>query len=186
MPHRTWQRLIEVNLLGPISVLESFVPPMIEAGRGGQIVNVSSAAGIIALPWHAGYSASKFGLRGVSEVLRFDLARHRIGVSLVCPGAVDTGLTETIEITGVEKTSPRFRKFQRGFKRVAATPDQAADAIVRGVKANRYWVYTSTDIRIAHLLQRYLPGAYWLLMTATHRAANRALPDVAAAVRTEP
>jgi NAD(P)-dependent dehydrogenase (short-subunit alcohol dehydrogenase family) len=92
LQHSDWQKMIAVNLMGPIAVLENFVPPMIEAGRGGHIVNVASAAGLIALPWHAAYSASKFGLRGVSEVLRFDLRRHGIGVSLVCPGAVATPL----------------------------------------------------------------------------------------------
>ena len=68
---------------------------MVAAGRGGQLVNVSSAAGLVALPWHAAYSASKYGLRGLSEVLRFDLARHRIGVSVVVPGAVTTPLVQT-------------------------------------------------------------------------------------------
>jgi NAD(P)-dependent dehydrogenase (short-subunit alcohol dehydrogenase family) len=87
LTHDHWQRLIEIDLVGPVSVLECFVPPMIEAGRGGHIVNVSSAAGLLGLPWHSAYSAAKFGLRGVSEVLRFDLRRHQIGVSLVCPGA---------------------------------------------------------------------------------------------------
>ena len=62
--------MIDVDLRGPISVLEAFVPPMIDAGRGGHVVNVSSAAGLLGLPWHAAYSAAKFGLRGVSEVLR--------------------------------------------------------------------------------------------------------------------
>ena len=61
--HSDWQKMIDVNLMGPISVLECFVPPMIEAGRGGHVVNVSSAAGLFGLPWHAAYSASKFGLR---------------------------------------------------------------------------------------------------------------------------
>src|SRR3546814_12206274 len=74
--------------MGPIHVMECFVPPMIAAGHGGHLVNVSSAAGLFGLPWHAAYSASTFGLRGISEVLRFDLARHGIGVSLVCPGRV--------------------------------------------------------------------------------------------------
>ena len=86
LEHSQWRKVVEINLMGPISVLECFVPPMIEARRGGHIVNVSSAAGLFGLPWHAPYSATKFGLRGVSEVLRFDLRRHRIGVSLVCPG----------------------------------------------------------------------------------------------------
>lgn len=185
MPHSTWQRLIEVNLMGPIAVLEYFVPPMIEARRGGQVVNVSSAAGIIGMPWHAAYSASKFGLRGVSEVLRFDLARHRIGVSLVCPGGVDTGLVRTIEIAGVDKTSPRFLKLREMFRKHAVSPDRAAAAILRGATKNRYWVYTSADIRLVHLLQRYFPPGYVLAMTILNRAANRALPAVQQAVRVE-
>jgi NAD(P)-dependent dehydrogenase (short-subunit alcohol dehydrogenase family) len=183
MPHRTWQRVVDVNLMGPIAVLEYLVPPMVAAGRGGHVVNVSSAAGIIGMPWHAAYSASKFGLRGVSEVLRFDLAPHRIGVSLVCPGGVDTGLTETVQIAGVDTTSRQFRKLQAGFRKRAVTPEQAAEAVLRGVKRNRYWVYTSPDIRLVHLLQRYLPPAYWLAMTVMNRVANKALPQVGRAVR---
>jgi NAD(P)-dependent dehydrogenase (short-subunit alcohol dehydrogenase family) len=108
LSHEQWRRTIDVNLMGPIHVIECFVPPMIEAGRGGHIVNVSSAAGLFGLPWHAPYSATKFGLRGLSEVLRFDLRRHDIGVSLVCPGAVDTGLVKTVEIAGVDSASPRL------------------------------------------------------------------------------
>lgn len=183
MPHSTWQRVVDVNLMGPIAVLEYLVPPMVEAGRGGHVVNVSSAAGIIGMPWHAAYSASKFGLRGVSEVLRFDLARHRIGVSLVCPGGVDTGLTETVQIAGVDNTSATFRTLQARFKKRAVTPEKAASAILKGVRKNRYWVYTSPDIYVAHLAQRYFPPGYWVAMTVMNRVANRALPQVGRAVR---
>jgi NAD(P)-dependent dehydrogenase (short-subunit alcohol dehydrogenase family) len=185
MPHSTWQRVVDINLMGPISVLEYLVPPMIEGGRGGQVVNVSSAAGIIGMPWHAAYSASKFGLRGVSEVLRFDLARHRIGVTLVCPGGVDTGLTETVSIAGVDNASPQFRKLQAHFKKRAVTPEQAASSILWGVRKNKFWVYTSPDIRVAHLAQRYFPPGYWIAMTVMNRVANKALPQVGAAVRTD-
>jgi NAD(P)-dependent dehydrogenase (short-subunit alcohol dehydrogenase family) len=173
-----WRALVEVNLMGPVHVLETFVPPMVEAGRGGHVVNVSSAAGIIGMPWHAAYSASKFGLRGVSEVLRFDLARHGIGVSLVCPGGVDTGLTETIRIAGVDSTSKAFRRAQAGFRKRAVTPESAAASILKGVERDRYWVYTSLDIRAAHALQRLAPPAYVGLMHVFNRVANRVLPDV--------
>lgn len=185
MPHDDWRRLVEVNLMGPIHVIEELVPPMIEAGRGGQLVNVSSAAGIIGMPWHAAYSASKFGLRGVSEVLRFDLRRHRIGVSLVCPGAVDTGMVETIRIAGVDAQSKAFRRARAGFRRGAVTPEHAAEAIWRGVRRNRYWIYTSPDIRFVHLLQRYCPPAYAMAMRALNAGANRVLPAVDQARRTE-
>ncbi len=64
LSHRQWRSMIEINLMGPIHVIEELVPPMVEAGRGGHLVNVASAAGIIGMPWHAAYSAGKFGLRG--------------------------------------------------------------------------------------------------------------------------
>ena len=181
--HETWQRMVEVNLMGPIHVLESLVPAMVEGRRGGHVVNVSSAAGLIGMPWHAAYSASKFGLRGVSEVLRFDLERHRIGVSLVCPGAVATPLTETVQIDGIEKANPRFLAAQARFRRHACSPEDAAAAIVAGVERNRYWVYTSTDIRLAHLLQRVAPPLYALVMRVLNAQANRVLPEVRKARR---
>jgi short-subunit dehydrogenase len=165
-------------------VIEEFLPPMVEAGRGGHLVNVASAAAIIGMPWHAAYSASKFGLRGVSEVLRFDLARHGIGVSLVCPGAVHTPLTETVRIDGVDPQGRAFRRAQARFHERAVSPEEAAEAILRGVRRNRYWVYTSSDIRWLHALQRYLPPAYSLTMRAANAAANRVLPEVAQARRT--
>jgi len=159
-----WQQMIDVNLLGPISVLESFVPPMIEAGRGGHVVNVSSAAGLLGLPWHAAYSASKFGLRGVSEVLRFDLRRHGIGVSLVCPGGVRTPLVGTAKIVGVDRDSPGIRKLIARFEKRAVTPEHVAERIVAGIEKDRYLVFTSNDIRAAWWLQRYFPPAYELIM----------------------
>jgi NAD(P)-dependent dehydrogenase (short-subunit alcohol dehydrogenase family) len=183
LEHETWRRQVEVNLMGPIHVIEELLPPMIEAGRGGHLVNVSSAAGVIGMPWHAAYSASKFGIRGVSEVLRFDLARHGIGVSLVCPGAVHTPLTATVRIDGVDTTGKRFRRLQAGFRKRAALPEEAAAAILRGVRRNKYWVYTSTDIRLVHVLQRWCPPAYAALMRAASIAANRALPEVERARR---
>lgn len=177
MSAEQWRRMVEVNLMAPITVIREFVPPMIRAGRGGHVVNVSSAAGIIGMPRHAAYSASKFGLRGVSEVLRFDLERHGIGVSLVCPGAVDTGLTSTIDIAGVDKSGAGFTRAQRHFRKRAVSPDTAAAAIVRGVEHNRYWVYTSRDIRAAHLLERTCPPAYRMIMRRMQRQMDRLIPE---------
>jgi NAD(P)-dependent dehydrogenase (short-subunit alcohol dehydrogenase family) len=164
LSHDDWRRMIEVNLMGPISVLECFVPPMIEAGRGGQIVNVSSAAGLFGLPWHAAYSASKFGLRGVSEVLRFDLRRHGIGVTLVCPGAVRTPLVGTVEIVGVDRDHPTMKKMVASFERRATSPERVADLIIRGVERDRYLVFTSRDIRFGYWLQRKFSPPYELAM----------------------
>jgi NAD(P)-dependent dehydrogenase (short-subunit alcohol dehydrogenase family) len=160
LSHDDWQRIIDVNLMGPIGVLECFVPPMIEAGRGGHIVNVSSAAGLFGLPWHAAYSASKFGLRGVSEVLRFDLRRHGIGVTLVCPGAVRTGLVETVNIVGVDREHPTLKKLVNRFERRAVSPEEVAKRILRAIERNRYLVFTSRDIQFGYWIQRKFSPPY--------------------------
>lgn len=183
LEHRQWQRTVDVNLMGPIHVIECFVPPMIAAGRGGHLVNVSSAAGLIGIPWHAAYSASKFGIRGVSEVLRFDLHRHGIGVSVVCPGAVDTGLTETIEVAGVDTSAPQFGRLRARFRKHAATPEQAARTILAGVRRNRYLIFTSADIRVIHEIQNRIPPLYVLIMRTVNRLANRAIRMPSGATR---
>lgn len=172
--HSDWQQMVDVNLMGPISVLECFVPAMIAAGRGGHVVNVSSAAGLFGLPWHAAYSASKFGLRGVSEVLRFDLRRHGIGVTLVCPGAVRTPLVGTVRIVGADRESPGMRKLVARFERHAVTPELVAARILTGIEKDRYLVYTSRDIRLTHWLQRWFPPAYRLAMRVMNDQLSKA------------
>lgn len=173
LAHAHWRKVVEVNLMGPIHVLESFVPPMIRAGRGGHVVNVASAAGLFGLPWHAAYSASKFGLRGISEVLRHDLRHHGIGVSLVCPGGVDTGLVNTIEVVGVDMDSPGIRRFRDHFRQRAVSPEKAAAAILRGIKANRYMVFTSADIRVGYWFQRKFSWPYEVAMRLLNNHMQR-------------
>jgi NAD(P)-dependent dehydrogenase (short-subunit alcohol dehydrogenase family) len=174
LTHEHWRRTIEIDLIGPISVLECFVPRMIEAGRGGHIVNVSSVAGLFGLPWHAPYSAAKFGLRGVSEVLRFDLRKHGIGVSLVCPGAVKTPLVGTVDIVGVDRDNPRIRKLVERFEQRAVSPESVAERILEAVEKNRYMVFTSADGRILHWLQRKFSPPYELAMRLANRELDRA------------
>lgn len=164
LSHENWRKTIDINLMGPIHVIESLLPAMIRAGQGGHLVNVSSAAGLFGLPWHAAYSASKFGLRGISEVLRYDLRRHGIGVSLVCPGGVDTGLVNTIEIKGLDQADSRLPALRKRFQRHAVTPDVAAAAIIRGIKRRRYMVFTSADIRIGYWFQRKFALPYEIVM----------------------
>jgi NAD(P)-dependent dehydrogenase (short-subunit alcohol dehydrogenase family) len=174
LEHEHWRRTIEIDLIGPISILECFVPPMIAARRGGHVVNVASVAGLFGLPWHAPYSAAKFGLRGVSEVLRFDLRKNRIGVSLVCPGAVKTPLVGTVDIVGVDRESPKMRRLIALFERRAVSPERVAEKILEAVERNRYLVFTSPDGRILHWFQRHLEPVYGLVMRLMNRELNRA------------
>ena len=92
MPLEKWDELFNTNLRGVFYCIRSFVPLMIRSG-GGHIVNISSLAGKNALPNGAVYSASKWGLNGLSYSVAEDLRAHNIRVSVVCPGSVDTDLS---------------------------------------------------------------------------------------------
>jgi len=175
LTHEQWTKMIAINLMGPIHVIETFVPPMVAAGQGGHLVNVSSAAGLVALPWHAAYSASKYGLRGLSEVLRFDLARHRIGVSVVVPGAVKTPLVNTVEIAGVDREDPNVSRWVDRFSGHAVSPEKAAEKILAGVAKNRYLIYTSQDIRALYAFKRLAWWPYSVAMRQVNAIFTRAL-----------
>ncbi|MDF3338798.1 SDR family oxidoreductase [Mycolicibacterium septicum] len=175
LTHQHWRSMIDVNLMGPIHVIETFLPPMVEARRGGHLVNVSSAAGIVALPWHSAYSASKYGLRGLSEVLRFDLARHRIGVSVVVPGAVKTGLVQTVQIAGVDREDPNVQKWVDRFAGHAISAEKAADKILAGMARNRFLIYTSVDIRALYAFKRAAWWPYSVAMRQVNVLFSRAL-----------
>jgi NAD(P)-dependent dehydrogenase (short-subunit alcohol dehydrogenase family) len=175
LTHRHWRSMIDVNLMGPIHVIETFLPPMVAAGRGGQLVNVSSAAGLVALPWHAAYSASKYGLRGLSEVLRFDLARHRIGVSLVVPGAVNTPLVDSVHLAGVDRDHPQVKRLVGLFSGHAVSAEKVVDRMLDGIVRNRFLIYTSADIRALYAFKRLAWLPYSFAMTRVNVAFTRAL-----------
>ncbi|MDN5583232.1 MULTISPECIES: SDR family oxidoreductase [unclassified Corynebacterium] len=177
LPHDKWVKVIDVNLMGTVHVVEALVPAMAEAGKIGtgrharprRLCCVSSAAGFIGLPWHAAYAASKGGVLGMCEVLRFDLAPHGVSVHVAVPGAVDTPLVRTIDVDGVDKSAKRVAKVTKLFQGHAASPAEAADRIVDGTRKGRYMVYTSVEIRVGRWAQVNMPWAYRAVMRLLNR-----------------
>jgi NADP-dependent 3-hydroxy acid dehydrogenase YdfG len=172
MKHSNWEKVIKVNLWGVIHGLECFVPEMIRAGKGGHIVTVSSTAGIIGLPWHAAYAATKHALVGISEVLRYDLRKHNIDVSVVCPGAVNTKLVKTVEIHANKEATDKARVH---FLKRAITPERAADLIIETIRNRKFLVITSFDIKFLFFCKKYCFPAYHLIMLSLTRIMDKTL-----------
>jgi short-subunit dehydrogenase len=83
------ERIVALNLTVPMLLARQVLPPMLQQGSG-RIVNVGSTFGSIGFAWFTAYSASKFGLRGLSEALRRELEGSGVGVTYVAPRAVRT------------------------------------------------------------------------------------------------
>ena len=84
-----WDQVFDTNLRGVYYCIRSFVP-LIMRSQGGHIINISSLAGKNPLPNGAAYSASKWGLNGLSYSVAEELRTHNIRVSVVCPGSTNT------------------------------------------------------------------------------------------------
>lgn len=92
MPTEEWDAVLNTNLRGVFYCIKAFTGLMMRSG-GGDIVNISSLAGKNTLPNGAAYSASKWGLNGLSYSVAEELRGHNIRVAVVCPGSVDTSLS---------------------------------------------------------------------------------------------
>lgn len=88
-----WKSTLAVNLTAPYLLAKIFAPRMIER-NWGRIINISSISGQKAEAYGSAYSASKFGLNGITQSLALELARHGITVNSVCPGWVDTDMAQ--------------------------------------------------------------------------------------------
>jgi 3-oxoacyl-[acyl-carrier protein] reductase len=89
LPLEEWERILNTNLRSVYFAIRSFAPLMIRA-QGGHIVNISSLAGKNPLAHGAAYAASKWGLNGLTYSVAEELRQHKIRVSVLCPGSVDT------------------------------------------------------------------------------------------------
>ncbi len=101
MDEATWQEMIDINLTGVWKTVRAAAPALVAGDRGGAIVLVSSAAGLIAFPNLAHYAAAKHGLVGLMKVLAVELAPHRIRVNTVHPTHVDTDMIMNPAIYGL-------------------------------------------------------------------------------------
>ncbi|MFF2651667.1 SDR family oxidoreductase [Streptomyces sp. NPDC058045] len=155
-----WRRVLDVNLWGVIHGCRIFGRQMAERGQGGHIVNTASAAAYQPSRMLGAYSTSKAAVLMLSECLRAELAGQGIGVSAVCPGLVNTGITGTARFAGVSaEEQDRLRdRSTRLYGLRNYPPEKVAQAVLRAVARNQAVVPVTPEARGARLLARVSPS----------------------------
>ncbi|MEZ2444088.1 3-oxoacyl-[acyl-carrier protein] reductase [Chitinophaga sp. W3I9] len=118
-----WEQIIRVNLLGVYYVTRAVLPGMIER-KTGDIINISSTAGQRGAPLTSAYSASKFGLLGLTESLMLEVRKHNIRVSALTPSTIATDMAKDLNLTD-------------GNPDKVLQPEDLAEFVVAQLKLNR-------------------------------------------------
>jgi short-subunit dehydrogenase len=142
--------LFETNFFGAVSAMQGVIPIMRQQG-GGSIINVSSVAGHIPLPFHAAYSASKFALNAIGKAAGVELKKDGIHVLTVCPGYVRTAFSEN-SVRGTELKSVRPASV-RGI-----TAERVANAVLDGYRKRKREVIVPWTMHVPIKLYQLFPG----------------------------
>jgi NAD(P)-dependent dehydrogenase (short-subunit alcohol dehydrogenase family) len=138
-----WRWTLRVNLWGVVNGIEAFLPRMQQQGGPAHIVNTASMSGHLPTPGLGAYTASKYAVVGLSECLKMELAEDPIGVSVLCPGAVDTRIADAgrnrpaalgpgTSIDGTVRTT-----LASGMD-----PERAGEIVREGIEADEFWIFT--------------------------------------------
>jgi uncharacterized protein len=142
--------MFETNFFGAVSAMQAVIPVMRRQG-GGTIINISSVAGHIPLPFHAAYSATKFALNAIGKAADVELKQDGIHVLTVCPGYVRTAFGENA-VHGKELKRVRPASV-RGI-----TAERVAQATLRGYLKGKREVIVPWTMRVPVKLYQLFPG----------------------------
>jgi NAD(P)-dependent dehydrogenase (short-subunit alcohol dehydrogenase family) len=156
-----WEWILGVNVLGVANCIRSFVPRMIARGGSAHIVNTASAAAFQPAARLGAYSATKHAVLGLSDALRMDLVPHGIGVSVLCPGGVNTNIVQTL--TRVSSDNPQkdlaadlevFMVSNDDAFNVPIEPDRVAELVLQGVREDASYIVTAPGAKLV-VAQRF-------------------------------
>ena len=161
MSYEDWDWVMGVNLNGVVNGLQAFVQRIKAHGEGGHVVNTASLAGHFAIPGLGVYTATKYAVVGISETLRADLKQHDIGVSVLCPGVVNTnifdsgrnrpshlqGETDTAKMVLSEDVAEPERE-QRMAEMMARALDPAVvgDMVLHSIQEDEFYIFSHPEV----------------------------------------
>ena len=148
-----WDWILGVNLGGVVNGVQTFVPRIKAHGEGGHIVNTASMASFVASGVAGIYCTSKFAVRGLSEALRWSLVPHGIGVSVLCPGLVNSAIHESDRIrpaalsANAVPTDPKFLESLAQLHKIGMTPEEIGGKVLRAVQRNDFYIFSHPEFK---------------------------------------
>jgi NAD(P)-dependent dehydrogenase (short-subunit alcohol dehydrogenase family) len=152
--YNDWDWVMGVNFGGVVNGVHTFVPRIRRHGEGGHIVNTASMAAFLPSAAAGIYTASKFAVRGLSEALRFSLYQYNIGVSVFCPGLINSVIYES------EKIRPkRFESRENTAKsqktmdilpelhRKGMAPEEVGEKVLAGIRRNSLYIFSHPEFK---------------------------------------
>lgn len=154
--------LMDINFWGVVRMTRAFLP-ILERSETAHITNISSLFGLIAPAGQSAYVASKFAVRGFSDALRHELEQGHIGVTVVCPGGVNTSIARNARQSKDLAPADLERRLARVQKLLRLPPAEAAQIILTAVERREPRVIVGTDAKIGAWAERLMPITYWKL-----------------------
>ncbi len=162
---KQWEWLVNVNLWGVVNGMQAFIPLINSHGEGGHVVNTASMAGMVSFKGSGPYNATKFAVVALSEALMHEHAKDNLGVSVLCPGAVNTkiaisGRNRPTEYGGEDPTE---NKSMASLLPTALDPDIVGRQVLEAIRDNQPYIFTDPSLRrhIAERTSRIMAGYDW-------------------------
>jgi NAD(P)-dependent dehydrogenase (short-subunit alcohol dehydrogenase family) len=152
--YNDWDWVMGVNFGGVVNGIQTFVPLIRKHGEGGHIVNTASMAAFLPSAAAGIYTASKFGVRGLSEALRLSLYKYNIGVSVFCPGLINSAIYESEKIRPQRLASPPSAAKSQltmdvlpEIHKAGMTPEEVGEKVLAGIRRNALYIFSHPEFK---------------------------------------
>jgi short-subunit dehydrogenase len=173
-----WKQVMDVNAWSIIHAIRVFLPRMVKRGKG-HIVNTGSGAGIVGVPYHAQYIASKFTVVGITEALYSELkhTHKEMHFSVICPTYLKTNIIDRTPFSipyslleegreqEIEERMDEFKRiFWKKYTKGAPAVEKVVKKYIEGIKKNKLYIFDMARLRVAFLLKGLCEPLYRLVL----------------------
>jgi len=152
-----WRWIVDINLMGVVHGCHFFIPAMV-ARRRGHIVNIASMAGYLPTEATTAYSVTKAGVVSLSECLRIELRQYGIGVTVICPGMIDTPIVHAVRTRGTTSLPAARKQMVDSFAKRNYSADRLAENILRAVQRGSMVTPVTPEAWGIYVMKRVAPN----------------------------